>query len=100
MFRFIKYAALSLVIVAASVCVSQAGGYHGHSHHYHGGYGGGYYGGGGYGYGYNGGGWGYGYGYQPRGHFDYYPTSIYRHGDHFHVQPGHYHYHRGGHGRW
>ena len=32
-----------------------------------------------------------------RGHWDYHPTEIYRHGNHFHVQPGHYDWHAGRH---
>lgn len=52
------------------------------------------------------GGWGAHYhsGFYGRGHYDYYPTEVIRHGNHYHVIPGHYHYHRGGHrhghGRW
>jgi hypothetical protein len=30
-------------------------------------------------------------------HFDYHGPSLRRHGNHFHVQPGHYHLHRSGH---
>ncbi len=30
------------------------------------------------------------------GHYDYHPTEVYRHGSHFHVQPGHYDWHVGG----
>ncbi|MDG1893576.1 MAG: hypothetical protein P8J37_01575 [Fuerstiella sp.] len=43
----------------------------------------------------------YGYGsrrvstYRTRGHYDYHPTEVYRHGNHLHVQPGHWDYHRG-----
>ncbi len=32
------------------------------------------------------------------GHYDYHPTEVYRHGNHFDVVPGHYDYHRGHHG--
>lgn len=32
-----------------------------------------------------------------RGHYDYHPTSIYRHRNHYHVQPAHYDFHRGSH---
>jgi Keratin-associated matrix len=31
------------------------------------------------------------------GHYDYHPTEIYRHGNHYDVVPGHYDYHRGSH---
>jgi hypothetical protein len=46
------------------------------------------------------GGWGAHYhsGFYGRGHYDYHPTEVIRHGHHYHVIPGHYHYHRGGHG--
>ena len=37
--------------------------------------------------------------FRTRGHYDYHPTSVYRHGNHLHVQPGHYDYHRGRHHR-
>ena len=68
---------------------------------YSGGYGGGY----GYssGYGYSGGyGLGYGGGYRApvwhdTSHYHYHPTSVYRHGNHYHVNPGHYDLHRSGH---
>lgn len=30
-------------------------------------------------------------------HWDYHPTEIRRHGNHFHVQPGHYDRHQSGH---
>ncbi|MCP4783428.1 MAG: hypothetical protein GY903_04800 [Fuerstiella sp.] len=33
--------------------------------------------------------------YRTRGHYDYHPATIYRHGNHLHVQPAHYDYHRG-----
>lgn len=56
----------------------------------------------GYDRGYNGyGGYGFGNswsGRSNRGHYDYHPTTIVPHGNHFHVQPGHYDFHRGGHG--
>ena len=32
-----------------------------------------------------------------RGHFDYHPTTVIPHRNHYHVQPGHFDYHRGGH---
>lgn len=32
-----------------------------------------------------------------RGHYDYHPTTVYRHRNHLHVQPGHYDYHHRGH---
>jgi hypothetical protein len=34
--------------------------------------------------------------YRSAGHYDYHPTEVYRHGNHLHVQPSHYDYHRGG----
>lgn len=34
-------------------------------------------------------------GFGGRGLYDYHPTSIYRHRNHFHVQPRHYDFHRG-----
>jgi hypothetical protein len=37
-------------------------------------------------------------GFYGRGHYDYHPTEVIRHGHHYHVVPGHYDYHRGGHG--
>lgn len=42
------------------------------------------------------------WGYSPRiwhdtTHYDYHPTTIVPHGNHFHIQPGHYHLHRSGH---
>lgn len=34
-------------------------------------------------------------------HWDYHPTQIVPHGNHYHVQPGHYDYHQTGHwDRW
>jgi len=30
-------------------------------------------------------------------HYDYHPTEIYRHGNHYDVQPGHYDFHQEGH---
>jgi hypothetical protein len=38
--------------------------------------------------------------YHGTGHYDYHPTTIYRHGNHLHVQPGHYHYHPSGYWAW
>ena len=35
--------------------------------------------------------------YHDTTHLDYHPTEIRRHGNHFHVQPGHYDVHRTGH---
>jgi len=35
--------------------------------------------------------------YHDTSHWDYHPPSIYRHRNHFHVQPGHYDWHRTGH---
>ena len=43
-------------------------------------------------------GWGnYGHRYHDTSHYDWHPTEIRRHGNHYHVQPGHYDYHRQGH---
>jgi hypothetical protein len=42
----------------------------------------------------------YGSGYQSHyrgGHYDYHPTEVYRHGNHYDVVPGHYDYHHGSH---
>jgi hypothetical protein len=49
---------------------------------------------------YHHGGWGayYHSGFRSRGHYDYYPPRVIPHGDHYDVIPGHYRYHRGGHG--
>ncbi len=33
-------------------------------------------------------------------HYDYHPTTIVPHGNHFHVQPGHYDFHQTGHYHW
>lgn len=51
--------------------------------------------------------YGAGYGHVPsyqipryrsyRGHYDYHPTQVVPHGNHYDVYPGHYDYHRGGH---
>ena len=35
--------------------------------------------------------------YHDTTHLDYHPTEIRRHGNHYHVQPGHYDVHRSGH---
>ncbi|GAA5507779.1 hypothetical protein [Novipirellula caenicola] len=69
---------------------------HGHYQHYTPRYGSSYrsyYGGyhGGYGHGHR-----HGY-YHDTSHWDYHPTEIIRHGNHFHVQPGHYDWHQTGH---
>ena len=51
-------------------------------------------------WGWNGGynrGWG---GNFRRGHYDYHPPVVVPHFDHYHVVPGHLHYHRGGHNHW
>lgn len=32
-----------------------------------------------------------------RGHYDWHPTSLVPHGNHYDIQPGHWDYHRGGH---
>lgn len=50
------------------------------------------------------GGYGSNYGYgghglrHNQGHYDYHPTTIVPHGNHFDVVPGHYDYHNTGHG--
>jgi len=36
-------------------------------------------------------------GYHDTSHYDYHPPEIYRHGNHFDIQPGHYDFHRSGH---
>lgn len=38
-------------------------------------------------------------GFYGRGHYHFYPPTVVRHYDHYHVIPGHYDYHRGGR-RW
>ena len=65
----------------------------GGGHLYRGGYRAPYYSGyrGHYGVGYRGS-W-----YHDTSHLHYHPAQVYRHGDHFHVQPGHYDLHRTGH---
>jgi hypothetical protein len=35
--------------------------------------------------------------YHDTTHYDYHPSTVYRHGNHYHVQPGHYDLHRSGH---
>jgi hypothetical protein len=35
--------------------------------------------------------------YHDTTHFDYHPPTVYRHGSHYHVVPGHYDLHRSGH---
>jgi hypothetical protein len=35
--------------------------------------------------------------YHDTSHFDYHPTTVYRHRNHYHVQPGHYDWHQDGH---
>ncbi|MEZ6061247.1 MAG: hypothetical protein R3C19_12855 [Planctomycetaceae bacterium] len=30
-------------------------------------------------------------------HYDFHPTTVYRHGNHYHVQPAHYDFHQTGH---
>jgi hypothetical protein len=47
------------------------------------------------GYGYGNGWSGYG---NRGGHYDYHPQTIVPHGNHYDVVPGHYDFHRGGHG--
>ncbi|MBA3312053.1 MAG: hypothetical protein H0T47_02000 [Planctomycetaceae bacterium] len=50
---------------------------------------------------------GYGYGsshghgrHYSQGHYDYHPTTIVPHGNHYDVIPGHYDYHHTGHGHY
>lgn len=57
-------------------------------------------------YGYNGFGWGsgldqggYGHG-RSQGHYDYRPTTVAPHGNHYDVVPGHYDYHYTGNGHY
>ncbi len=119
------FVAIALVSATAGTAEAQGCGYGGHyggGGGYYGG-GGGYYGGGygrgisvnvgrGYG-GYGYGGYGYGQGisvnyYRPSyynpgpvwhdtSHLDYHPPVAVPHGNHYHVQPGHYHQHQTGH---
>jgi len=35
--------------------------------------------------------------YHDTTHYDYHPTTVYRHRNHFHVQPGHFDLHQSGH---
>jgi hypothetical protein len=35
--------------------------------------------------------------YHDTTHYDYHPPTVYRHGSHYHVMPGHYDLHRSGH---
>lgn len=35
--------------------------------------------------------------YHDTSHFDYHPTEVYRHGNHYDIQPGHYDFHQEGH---
>lgn len=101
--------------IAAAFCLSagvaQAGDHHHHGHRH-----GGVYGNvGGIQFGISRGGYGYGSGYGGYGrsyyggsyyrppvwhdtsHYDYHPTTVVPHGNHYHVIPGHYDYHRTGH---
>ena len=41
--------------------------------------------------------YGRGNGWHDTSHYDYHPTTVVPHGDHYHVQPGHYDYHQSGH---
>jgi len=81
----------------AQIRFSIGSGYgYGHNHGYNN------YGYGNYGlhHGHNHGSWGYGGyggGWHDTSHYDYHPTTIYRHRNHYHVQPGHWDYHRQGH---
>lgn len=107
--RFISRGLICVVaLVAASFVtmnVASAGDHHRHGHRggfrsaFGGSWNGGYGGYGGYNRGYGGNG---GYGYtQPRwhdtSHYDYHPAQVVPHGNHYHVIPGHYDYHRTGH---
>ena len=97
-------AALGVFVFTGSEAQAQScrnGGYGG----YGGGYGNGLYFntgsfgigiGSGYNSGYYGGGYNRGY-YHDTSHYDYHPTSLQRHRNHYHVVPGHYDYHRTGH---
>ncbi len=106
--RFILMSVFSLLIVAGVSSVSEAGSRFGYSHRYGYAPGHNHFGrsynyqpwgyGGGYGHGYGGGFGGYGGGYyHDTSHYDYHPTTVYRHGNHLHVQPGHFDFHRTGH---
>ncbi|TWU24106.1 hypothetical protein Pla52o_20300 [Novipirellula galeiformis] len=82
--------------------ISVGGGHHGyHRGHHHGyhssytpryrsSYRSGYGGYGHYGHGYRG-------SYHDTSHYDWHPTQVIRHGNHWDIQPGHYDYHRSGH---
>ena len=115
-----RFLALSVALMASALFFGQSaqaqcgygGGYYGGGY-YGSGLGTGYYGGSGlslsysrysypgnsFSFGYNSGpSYGYSsYGYRSRGHYDYYPSTVVPHGNHAHVIPGHYHYHRGSH---
>ena len=70
------------------------GGYRGYGFNNYGGYRGGY---GGYSH-YGHGGYGnYGRAWHDTSHYDYHPTTVVPHGNHYDVVPGHYHWHNTGH---
>lgn len=108
--RFIHRGSICLAVLAAATfattSTASAGDHHHHGHRggFRSAYGGisigGYRGYGGYNRGYGYGGYGYGY-TQPRwhdtSHYDYHPTTVVPHGNHYHVIPGHYDYHQTGH---
>ncbi|WP_425396165.1 hypothetical protein [Aeoliella sp.] len=71
-----------------SVTIGHGGGFHGG--YYPGGWGHGcHYG--------NGWGWGGGHSWHDTSHWDYHPPQLVPHGNHFHVQPGHWDWHQDGH---
>jgi hypothetical protein len=97
--------ALAITAVLLGGAATQADAGHGHSHshrqnyrynnssYYRGGFNGGFVSpgfGGGYGRGH----------YHDTSHYDYHPTEVYRHRNHYHVVPGHYDYHQTGHWHW
>ncbi|WP_437202311.1 hypothetical protein [Planctomicrobium sp. SH664] len=101
MSRFIKISALACLVIGLAGTSAFAGGHHGH---HHGGYGG--HGRVGTRYFYNTPSYGYvrpyyGGNYGPvfhdTSHWDYHGPTIVPHRNHFHVTPGHYHYHQSGH---
>jgi hypothetical protein len=100
--RFLFGLGAAVLTLAVAGSARAADYYHGHRGHAHGSsyrtpsYFGGYgYPGGYSGYGYRS---YWGYGYHPwRGHFDYVPGHVHRHGHHFHYVPPHVDYHHRGH---
>ena len=89
-------AILMLVALVAAGAATQVEAGHRHNHygHNHGGYR--------YGSGFRSQNFGY-YGspwrgnYHNTGHYDYHPTTVVPHRNHYHVVPGHYHWHNTGH---